>query len=130
MNNSNGQKNPQKEKILAQSRKASKDEGMENALNRGARLNKYYIEIVGFVLFTVSLLLGQSLATSAIVVLWFSKDIYEYIAKYRFLKQKKYLVLAIIYSSIAIVHFIAFALHAFLIYVDYGISDWWRIFSL
>ena len=88
--------NDRKEEILAQSRRSSKDEGVEYAINEGAKAGNYFaIEIIGLPLLLLSFVAGQMLAAyalaSVILASWFG----EFFAKYRFLNQKRYLIAAV-----------------------------------
>ena len=92
-----------KEEILTKSRQANKDEGIEYAVTQGAKKGNYFgIEIVGFPLLLLSIITGQMLATyalaSVILASWFG----EFLAKYRILNQKRYLIAAICFGLLGI----------------------------
>jgi len=88
-----------KEEILAKSRQANKDEGVEYAITQGAKKGNYYAtEIIAFPLLLLSIFTCQLLAayafSSVILASWFG----EFLAKYRILNQKRYLIAAICFG--------------------------------
>ena len=92
-----------KEEILAKSRQLQQDEGIEYAVTQGAKKGNYYaIEIIGFPLLVLSLVTWQLLAiyalSSVILASWFG----EFFAKYRILRQKRYLIAAICFGLLEI----------------------------
>ena len=92
-----------KEELLAKSRRSSKDEGVEYAVTQGAKKGNYFaIEVIGFPLLLLSIITGQMLATyalsSVILASWFG----EFLAKYRILNQKRYLIAAICFAVLGI----------------------------
>jgi hypothetical protein len=98
MNNST-ENNNRKEDILEKSRQSRQDEGIEHAISQGARKGNYYaLEIISFPLLILSLITWQLLAvyafSSVILASWFG----EFFAKYRILKQKRYLIAAIFFG--------------------------------
>jgi len=109
-----------KEEILAKSRQSNKDEGVEYAVNKGAKSGNYFaIEIIGLPLLLLSLITGQMLTTyalsSVILASWFG----EFFAKYRFLNQKRYLVTAICAAFLGVSAAVLF------IWVNAGILQEW-----
>jgi len=104
MNNSTENDNNRKEEILEMSRQLKQDEGTEYAVNKGAKLGKYYAEAVGFPLFIVSIIAEQWFAAAAVAALYCAIDFGDFLAKYRFLKQKRYLIAAIIFGFLGIVN--------------------------
>ncbi|MCL2592466.1 MAG: DUF6442 family protein [Defluviitaleaceae bacterium] len=121
MNNSTENNNSnRKEEILAKSRQLQHDEGIEHAIAQGAKKGSYFgIEVVGFPLLMLSLITWQTLAiyalSSVISASWFG----EFLAKYRVLKQKRYLIAAICFGLLGIGGIILFVR-------DIGIlQEWW-----
>jgi len=109
-----------KEEILAKSRKSNKDEGIEYAVTQGAKKGNYFgIEVVGFPLLLLSIITGQMLATyalsSVILASWFG----EFLAKYRILNQKRYLIAAVCFAVLGIAAVVLFVR-------DVGtLQGWW-----
>jgi len=109
-----------KNEILERSRQLQQDEGVEYAVTQGAKKGNYFgVEVVGFALFLLSLVAGQMLAVyalaSVILASWFG----EFLAKYRVLNQKRYLIASIVFGILGIVA-------AFLFVRDIGIlQGWW-----
>ena len=109
-----------KEEILAASRKASKDEGIEYAVNKGARLGNYYTEGVGFLLVLLCAITGQFLTMWALFTLYGAHCFGDFFAKYRYFKQSRYLMGAIGFGVLWGGFF------AFLFVRDVGLlQGWW-----
>ncbi|MCL2402447.1 MAG: DUF6442 family protein [Oscillospiraceae bacterium] len=120
MSNVENNKNDHKEEILAKSKQSNKDEGIEYAVTQGAKKGNYFgIEVVGWLLLVFSLINGQMLAvyalSSVILASWFG----EFLAKYRFLNQKRYLIAAICFAILG-----TGALVLFVRYVG-TLQGWW-----
>ncbi len=95
-----------KEEVLAKSRNERADEGMENAGNRGRQFG-FIAFCVMFVILTIFIVLYDSAKTFyAISALFWIYVSVEACAKYRFAKNKAYLVTAIA-GSIASLAFLA-----------------------
>jgi hypothetical protein len=115
--NSNGN---QKEDILAKSRKSQHDEGIEHAISKGALLGNYYTGGVGFALIAFSFFTAQFLVIYAVLALYGAHCFGEFLAKYRYFKQKRYMVGVILFGVIFGGFF------AFLFVRDVGIlQGWW-----
>ena len=109
-----------KEDILAKSRQSQQDEGIEYAVSKGAMLGNYYTGAVGAVLFFASVLTGQLLVMHALLTLMGAHAFGEFLAKYRYFKQKRYLAGVILFGVIFGGFF------AFLFVKDIGIiQGWW-----
>ena len=80
-----------KEEILAKSRQSSEDEGIEHAVNKGLKLGNYYTEVVGVILLILCMLSGQIVTMWALLTLYGAHAFGDFLAKYRILKQKRYL---------------------------------------
>ena len=91
-----------KAEILEKNRQAQQDEGVEYAINRGARLSKYYVEAVCLPLFLLSMLAGQWIAVYAVATLYCTIDFGDFLGKYRFLRQKRYLVASVVFGVLAV----------------------------
>jgi len=120
MNNATEGNGSRKEEILAKSRQSNKDEGIEHAVTQGAKKGNYWgIEVIGFPLLLLSIITGQMLATyalsSVILASWFG----EFLAKYRILNQKRYLIAAICFAVLGIA-----AVILFVRYVG-TLQGWW-----
>jgi len=111
--------NNRKEDILAKSRQAQQDEGIEYAVSKGAMLGNYYTGGVGFVLIIASILTGQLLVLYAIFTLMGAHTFGEFLAKYRYFKQKRYMVGVILFGVLFGGYF------AFLFVRDVGLLQWW-----
>jgi len=109
-----------KEEILAKSRQAQEDEGIEYAIAEGAKkANNYAIEVVCMVLFVFSVITGQWPVATALATVAFAASAGEFIAKYRVLSQKRYLMAAICFTLFGIATAIAHVIYV-------GIAqDWW-----
>ena len=89
-----------KDKILEKSRQSSNDEGIEYAKNKGARLGNYYTEAIGFLLILMCVLTGQMLTIYALLALYGAHCFGDFFAKYRYFKQKRYMMGSIIFGVI------------------------------
>jgi len=94
--------NNRKDEILAKIKQGGKDEGIEHAVNQGAKLGNYYTELVGFPLFMLCVLTGQWIAAYAVFTLYCATDFGDFLGKYRFLKQKRYLIASIVFGVLGI----------------------------
>ena len=113
--------NNRKEEILAKSRKAKKDEGIEYAIDQGAKKGNYYaIEIVGSLLFFLSLISGQMLVVYALAAVILASWLGEFITKYQVLTQKRYLIAAIVFGLSGI-----FVVILFVKYLGI-LQGWWN----
>ena len=120
MSNAEKNKDNRKEEILAKSRQSNKDEGIEHAVNKGARLGNYYTEAVGFLLILLCAMTGQILTMYALFTLYGAHAFGDFLAKYRYFKQKRYIMGAIIFGVLFGGFF------AFLFVRDVGIlQGWW-----
>jgi len=109
-----------KEEILARSRQSQQDEGIEHAIGKGALLGNYYTGGVGFALIAFSFFADQFLVIYAVLSLYGAHCFGEFLAKYRYFKQKRYLVGVILFGVI----FGGYS--AFLLVRDVGIlQGWW-----
>ena len=109
-----------KEDILAKSRQSQKDEGIEHAISKGALLGNYYTGGVGFALIVFSSFTDQFLVVYAVLALYGAHCFGEFLAKYRYFKQKRYMVGVILFGIIFGGFF------AFLFVKDVGIvQGWW-----
>lgn len=85
----------QKDEILERSRNERKDEGMENAENRGRKIG-FIIFVCLFIALTLfNIMRGEFRTQHAISVLFWAFLSAEAYGKYRFAKNKAYLVTAI-----------------------------------
>jgi len=100
MNNSSEIKDNRKSEILEKSRKSNKDEGIEYAVNKGARLGSYYTELIGFPLILLCVITGQILTIYALFTLYGAHCFGDFLAKYRYFKQIRYMIGAIIFGII------------------------------
>jgi len=109
-----------REEILAKSRKVSEDEGIEYAVNKGARLGNYYTEVIGALLVFLCLISGQALTMWALLTLYGAHVFGDFLAKYRYFKQTRYLVGAMLFGALFGGCF------AFLFVRDIGVlQGWW-----
>ena len=109
-----------KEDILAKSRQSQKDEGIEHAISKGALLSNYYTGGVGFALIAFSFFTDQFLVIYAVLALYGAHCFGEFLAKYRYFKQKRYMVGVILFGVIFGGFF------AFLLVKNIGIlQGWW-----
>ena len=115
--NSNGNR---KEEILAKSRQSQQDEGMEYAINEGVKMGNYYTGGVGVALILFSTFVGQCLVVFAILAIYGAYCFGEFLAKYRYFKQKRYMIGVILFGVIWSGFF------AFLFVRDVAIlQGWW-----
>ena len=120
MSNAEKNKDNRKEEILAKSRQSSKDEGIEYAANKGIKLGNYYTEVIGFLLILLCLITGQTLTIYALLTLYGAHGFGDFLAKYRYFKQKRYMMGAIIFGVLFGGCF------AFLFVRDVGtLQGWW-----
>ena len=109
-----------KEEILAKSRSTNNDEGIEYAVNKGMKLGNYYTEAIGVLLIFLCLLSGQVLTMYAVFTLYGAHTFGDFLAKYRYFKQKRYMMGAIIFGVLFGGYF------ALLFVRDVGIlQGWW-----
>ncbi|MCL2827701.1 MAG: DUF6442 family protein [Oscillospiraceae bacterium] len=103
MNNATEGNGSRKEEILAKSRQSNKDEGIEHAVTQGAKKGNYFaIEIMGGLLFFLSLITEQWLPAYALFSTINASNVGEFLVKYQFLKQKRYLVATICFAVLGI----------------------------
>jgi len=115
----NGNDN-RKEEILAKSRQSNNDEGIEYAVNKGARLGGYYTELIGFPLILLCVITGQVLTVYALLTLYGAHCFGDFLAKYRYFKQIRYMMGAIAFGVLFGGYF------AFLFVRDVGtLQGWW-----
>lgn len=120
MDNIGEDRNIRREEILEKSRLSQQDEGVEYALTQGIKLGNYYTEMIGILLILLCLLTGQTLTIYALLTLYGAHCFGEFIAKYRYLKQKRYMMAAVVFGIIFGGCF------AFLFVRDVGIlQGWW-----
>jgi len=99
----NDQTQNNKEDILARIRSQNKDEGIEYAESEGAKIGRYFaVEVVGGSLFFLSLVTGQWLTAYALFSVINASNVGEFLAKYQFLKQKRYLIAAICFAILGV----------------------------
>ena len=109
-----------KEEILTKNRQSNNDEGIEYAVNKGARLGNYYTEAIGFLLVMFCIISGQILTMYALFTLYGAHCFGDFLAKYRYFKQKRYLIGIIVFGVVFGGYF------AFLFVRDVGlIQGWW-----
>jgi len=89
-----------KEEILEKIRQSQQDEGIDYAVNKGARLGNYYTEAIGLPLILLCVLAGQTLTVYALLTLWGAHAFGDFLAKYRYFKQRRYLIGAIIFGAL------------------------------
>ena len=89
-----------KEDILAKSRLSQQDEGIEHAVTKGAMLGNYYTSGAGVALILFSMFVGQFLVVYAILTLYGVHCFGEFLAKYRYFKQKRYMAGVILFGVI------------------------------
>ena len=112
--------NVQKEEILARIRELQQDEGIEYAVNKGAMLGNYYTGGAGVALIAFSIFTGQMLVVYAVLALYGAFCFGEFLAKYWHLKQKRYMIGAVLFGVIFGGFF------AFLFVRDVGVlHGWW-----
>ena len=98
------QTNNRKEEILAKSRASGKDEGKEYLENKNTKMGIYVAgTIVGAPLAFLSLIAGETPVFFALITLYIAFGAGELFATYRFYKQKRYLIGAVVIALIAIV---------------------------
>ena len=103
MNNLPENEERRKEEILAKSRQSRKDEGLEYVENKGSKMGIFVAcTIVGAPLALLSLIAGETPTFFALITLYVAFGAGELFAKYRFFKQKRYLVGAAVIALIAI----------------------------
>ena len=120
MNNTMESNGNRKEEILAKSRQSQQDEGIEHAIRKGAMLGNYYTTGVGFALVIFSVFTQQTLIMYAVFILMGANSFGDFLAKYRFFKQKRYLIGVILFGVIFS------GIFAFLLVRDVGIlQGWW-----
>jgi len=100
-----------KEKILAKSRRLKQDEGAENARVKGLKISSYIAFLIGFPLFVVFRIVGNTDAATGVFLVHLSFIIGDTMSKYRFTK-KKYLLAWLIFNIVVtIVIFVALMLN-------------------
>ena len=109
-----------KEKILEKSRQSQQDEGIEYAVRKGMVLGNYYTEMIGFALVIFAVFAQQTLVMYAILILMGANAFGDFLAKYRYFRQKRYMVGVILFGAIF------GGVFAFLFVRDVGIlQGWW-----
>jgi hypothetical protein len=109
-----------KEEILEKSRRAQQDEGIEYAINKGAMLGNFYTGGFGVALILFSAFVGEFLVVFAVLALYGAHCFGEFLAKYRYFKQKRYMAGIILFGIIPGCSF------AFLFVRGIGIiQGWW-----
>ncbi|MCL2189021.1 MAG: DUF6442 family protein [Defluviitaleaceae bacterium] len=112
--------NTHKEEILAKSRQAQQDEGIEHGIIKGTVLGNHYVGIVGVAIILFSTFVGQFLVVYAVLMLHGAHGFGEFLAKYRYFKQKRYLAGVILFGIVYTGYF------AFLFVWSIGIlQGWW-----
>jgi hypothetical protein len=99
-----------KEEILEKSRQSQKDEGIEYAENQGRKIGFMAFSILFAFLIIFNLFFGESCTFHAISSLFWAFIAAESYGKYRFLKQKLYLVTVIAGSMASIISVINYVL--------------------
>ena len=109
-----------KEEILAKSRQLQQDEGIEYAVTQGAKKGNYFaIEVMGGLLFLLSLITGQWLVAYALFSVISASEFGDFLTKHRILKQNRYLIAAICFAILGIVSTVLFVR-------DVGaLQGWW-----
>ena len=100
MDNIEEDNNKRKEEILERIRLSQQDEGIEHAIAQGTKLGNYYTEVIGTMLVLLCLFTGQLLTIYALLALYGAHCFGEFLAKYRYLKQKRYMMAAIVFGVI------------------------------
>ena len=100
MENIEEDNNKRKEEILEKARLSQQDEGIEYAVNQGTKLGNYYTEGVGVLLIVLCLFTEQILTAYALLTLYGAHCFGEFLAKYRYLNQKRYMIAAIVFGII------------------------------
>jgi len=119
-NHTENSNNNRKEDILAKSRQSQQDEGIEHAIRKGALLGNYYTGGVGFAVIAFSFFANQLIVIYAVLTLYGAHCLGEFLAKYRYFKQTRYMVGVILFGVIFGGFF------AFLFVRDIGIlQGWW-----
>jgi len=109
-----------KEEILAKSRQSQQDEGIEYAISKGSMLGNYCTGGVGIALLILSANAGQFLVVYAVLALYGAHCFGEFLAKYRYFKQKRYMAGVILFGVVFGGFF------AFLFIRDVGVlQGWW-----
>jgi len=92
-----------KEEILAKSRAAGNDEGMEYVRNKSSKMGVYVAcTIVGMPLAFLSLLAGEMPTFFALITIFIAFGAGELFATYRYFKQKRYLIGTVVITLITI----------------------------
>ena len=102
---SNNERNnySRKEEILAKSRESGNDEGMDYVENIGSKWGVYVAcTIVGGPLAFLSLIAGEMPAFFALITLYVAFGAGELFARYRFFKQKRYMIGTVVIALITI----------------------------
>jgi len=120
MENIEEDNNIRKEEILEKSRQSQQDEGIDYAINEGAKKgSNLSVIIIGVPLLILSAMAGQYLVIYALIVRTSAHDVGDFYAKYRILNQKKYLFGTIFYAAAGI-------FFAALFVLEIGrIQGWW-----
>ena len=112
MSNLEKNNNNHKEEVLAKSKESSNvynDEGMKNAQNKGRKLGIYYAgTIVGVPLFFISLYAGERLVVNAFLSMFFAFGVGEFVPIFRFTKQRRYMIAAVVLALFAAYFVVAF----------------------
>ena len=103
---SNAESNSRKEEILAKSRNSSSvwnDEGVQHAIDKGNKLGSLFaITVVCFPLLILMKWAGEMIAVYSLALVYCAFCFGEFLGKYRFLKQKRYLITSIIHLAIGL----------------------------
>ena len=100
MNTHTNNNDNRKEEILEKSRQSQQDEGIEYAVRKGIELGNYYTTGAGFALIIFSTFAQQTLVMYAIFTLMGANAFGDFLAKYRYFKQKRYMIGAILFGII------------------------------
>ena len=103
MSKSENNNDNRKEEILEKSRRSGTDEGMEHLKNKASKMGIYVAgTIVGAPLAFLSLLSGENATLFALLTIFTAFGAGELYATYRYFKQKRYLIGAVVIAIITI----------------------------
>jgi len=109
MGNFTEQNGSRKEEILAKSRNAKKDEGMEYAQVKGRRLGEYTLVAVLIPILVFALLRREFVAFHAVAATLFASVFGQCLMEYRFTKRTYHLIWTVGMAMGAIVFIVQFA---------------------